>query len=292
LFIKCWKVYTSNPEIKFYVSTPTKYESAVFGWYGVNYKFWALSDLANAISKICSQYATPCIDLFTTSGFNEITGSTLSDEVNPLHTNVIGDTIVGNVFATAVRGGTPLGNMSPYDDKFLAPLTVIQGVTSTPTAINIENEDTTLLVDEFVGELNFISNDANVGADTNVASIKAVLEDAGFWYGLAFYTTSSAVTEVGRFTRNGYFRVTKNNATQIEIERTGGAPSTIYIKNTSDKCLIDYVGGSGGVEIAVEGTTQFKVAENGEISMPNLPTSSAGLSAGDLWSDSGTIKIV
>jgi hypothetical protein len=37
--------------------------------------------------------------------------------------------------------------------------------------------------------------------------------------------------------------------------------------------------------------TILKLHDGGKVSMPNLPTSSAGLSAGDLWNDSGTIKI-
>ena len=32
--------------------------------------------------------------------------------------------------------------------------------------------------------------------------------------------------------------------------------------------------------------------DSGVLNAPNMPTSSAGLVAGDLWSDSGTIKIV
>ena len=287
------KVYTSNPEIKFYVTTPLKYESSVFGWDGVNYDFWTLSDLCNAISKICSKYATSCVDLHNTSGFNELTGSTLSDDPNPLHPNAVGKVIIGEEFARAVDGGTSFGNMYPPTDRFLAPLTVTQGENSTPTIVNIRNTDNTLLVDEFLGYLRFLSNDTSLGTDVDVGGIKCILEDAGFWYALGFFVTgSSGVFEAGRFTRNGYFRVTKDNATQIEIERTGGAPSTIYIKNTSDKCVFDYVGGSGGMEFQVEGTLQMKIAENGRISMYNLPTSSAGLSTGDLWNDSGTIKIV
>ena len=34
------------------------------------------------------------------------------------------------------------------------------------------------------------------------------------------------------------------------------------------------------------------IRDDGTINMPSLPTSSAGLSSGDLWNDSGTLKIV
>lgn len=39
-------------------------------------------------------------------------------------------------------------------------------------------------------------------------------------------------------------------------------------------------------------TPLFIVKESGTINMSSLPTSSAGLSAGDIWNDSGTLKIV
>jgi hypothetical protein len=36
----------------------------------------------------------------------------------------------------------------------------------------------------------------------------------------------------------------------------------------------------------------FNVTENGKVSMPLIPTSAAGLSAGDVWNHNGTLKIV
>ena len=39
-------------------------------------------------------------------------------------------------------------------------------------------------------------------------------------------------------------------------------------------------------------TVNFEVKDNGTINMANLPTSSAGLSAGDLWNNSGVLNIV
>ena len=43
----------------------------------------------------------------------------------------------------------------------------------------------------------------------------------------------------------------------------------------------------------VGGTTEaLAMKTTGVLNVPNMPTSSAGLVAGDLWSDGGTIKIV
>jgi hypothetical protein len=38
-------------------------------------------------------------------------------------------------------------------------------------------------------------------------------------------------------------------------------------------------------------THTVKLNTTGQVNMTNLPTSSSGLSTGDLWNDSGTIKI-
>ena len=40
------------------------------------------------------------------------------------------------------------------------------------------------------------------------------------------------------------------------------------------------------------GTIRFIVKSNGTINAPSLPTSASGLSAGDIWNDGGTLKIV
>ena len=43
---------------------------------------------------------------------------------------------------------------------------------------------------------------------------------------------------------------------------------------------------------ALSGASMFKVRGDGTINFANLPTSSAGLSAGDIWNNSGVINIV
>jgi hypothetical protein len=52
---------------------------------------------------------------------------------------------------------------------------------------------------------------------------------------------------------------------------------------------VGYFGFVDGTSSSLTGLMVFK---NGKIRMPNLPTSSSGLSSGDLWNDSGTVKIV
>jgi hypothetical protein len=51
---------------------------------------------------------------------------------------------------------------------------------------------------------------------------------------------------------------------------------------------------TGTIKFAAGGssTAHMTIKSNGRINMSSLPTSSAGLSAGDIWNDGGTLKIV
>lgn len=213
------KVYTSNPEIKFYITTPLQYTNATFGYNGANYDGWTLAQLANIISKICAEYSVSCIDLYNTSGFNSVTDDTLSDDPTPLHPNALGKVVVGNEAYRAIKGGTSYGNMFPYDDVFRAPLKMAQGQNSVATKLELENYDVSLLQDEFVGRIDFITNDSNSGNGV-AGSITSVLEDAGFWYGLGFNVKSSASEyEALRLSYNGV--VSAPAMTNAEITAKG-----------------------------------------------------------------------
>jgi hypothetical protein len=41
-----------------------------------------------------------------------------------------------------------------------------------------------------------------------------------------------------------------------------------------------------------DGAERMRIKSSGVINISNIPTSSNGLSSGDIWSDSGTLKIV
>jgi len=69
-------------------------------------------------------------------------------------------------------------------------------------------------------------------------------------------------------------------AANIGFQWTGDTDSGVIHGSNADE-----------IGIATGGVQRFLVSNSG-INMSNLPTSSAGLSSGDLWNDSGTIKIV
>jgi hypothetical protein len=75
----------------------------------------------------------------------------------------------------------------------------------------------------------------------------------------------------------------------------GGVDSSAHNITATDNTTTN--GSLTGLEIDVEqGTnvtkTRHGIKSNGNINFSGLPTSSAGLSSGDLWNDTGTIKIV
>jgi len=81
----------------------------------------------------------------------------------------------------------------------------------------------------------------------------------------------------------------------FRIERTGGSASLGTILNTGGEIVHDY--NSFGYSFRVSTVEKFNINATralftGKINAANLPTSASGLSAGDIWNDGGTLKIV
>jgi hypothetical protein len=74
------------------------------------------------------------------------------------------------------------------------------------------------------------------------------------------------------------------------------SPKDVWIYNSSTggdiSMLNDFA--SGQIKFAAGGssTAHMTIKSNGRINMSALPTSATGLSAGDIWNDAGTLKIV
>jgi len=62
--------------------------------------------------------------------------------------------------------------------------------------------------------------------------------------------------------------------------------------SATERILLDVGNNTNNAPNYSSHTSVFKIHTDGRVSLLNLPTSSAGLSSGDLWNDSGTIKIV
>lgn len=80
----------------------------------------------------------------------------------------------------------------------------------------------------------------------------------------------------------GYIAAESSFALKGAIKGSGTAyPISIYTNNHSDQIVVET---NGGISLAIQGT--------GELNITGLPTSSAGLSSGDVWSNSGVLTIV
>ena len=76
--------------------------------------------------------------------------------------------------------------------------------------------------------------------------------------------------------------------------RLNAAGGNVWIR-TKETAFTENIVATGSVRFIDNSTTTFKVNNNGSntiFNIANLPTSSVGLSAGDIWNSSGTLRIV
>ena len=91
----------------------------------------------------------------------------------------------------------------------------------------------------------------------------------------------------------GYGQVLSGSSTNALVQldttwnTTGNADAIVLnVSNTASGAS------SRLLDLKVNSSSVFNVKRNGRINASSLPTSSAGLSAGDIWNDGGTLKIV
>jgi len=98
------------------------------------------------------------------------------------------------------------------------------------------------------------------------------------------------------------YEATSSNGT-AQFGKTSASFSTFKILTANDAYFYNGTSGdisllndfaTGQIKFAAGGssTAHMTIKSNGRINMSALPTSSAGLSAGDIWNDAGTLKIV
>jgi hypothetical protein len=104
--------------------------------------------------------------------------------------------------------------------------------------------------------------------------------------------TSSDVSFVLTST-NGIASFAKYNSSRNPYKILSSNDAFLYNGTSGDLAIFNDFA-SGNIKFAAGGssTAQMTIKSNGRINMSSLPTSSSGLATGDLWNDSGTIKIV
>jgi hypothetical protein len=91
--------------------------------------------------------------------------------------------------------------------------------------------------------------------------------------GVAHYTADRAASKAGYEIKVEDGTANANKVLTIAGSGTGSGTSSLLCEDSA-------------------GASNLEVKDNGVVNMANLPTSSAGLSAGDLWNNSGVINIV
>jgi hypothetical protein len=86
----------------------------------------------------------------------------------------------------------------------------------------------------------------------------------------------------------------KNSSTSTAYKILSGGDGAIYNNQVIGDIAILNDFATGNIKFAAGGssTAHMTIKSNGRINMSSLPTSATGLSAGDIWNDGGTLKIV
>lgn len=160
--------------------------------------------------------------------------------------------------------------------------------TSSPTArLHTVGSDNTTGVNTLLTsldgtELFKVLNNGNIGWGTNDieswGTFAQVIESPQS----ALWASKSGTPFIGTIA-NAYF----TNAWKYKT--TNGAA---YIFVSSDEGVKLRTAESGSANNNLTWTDVLHAKTDGNLNLPNLPTSSAGLSAGDIWNDGGTLKIV
>jgi len=98
------------------------------------------------------------------------------------------------------------------------------------------------------------------------------------------------ISDVG----SGTSSIGKNSTLKTAYKSISAKDAYFYNGTTGGDITIHNDFASGNIKFAAGGSSSahMTIKSNGRINMSSLPTSSTGLSTGDLWNDAGTLKIV
>ena len=133
-----------------------------------------------------------------------------------------------------------------------------------------------------------INNSGSVGINTTSPAYK--LDVNGGIYGKGLTADSDGGVGNALY---AYNQVLSGSSTNALIQLATSWNTT----GNADAIVLDVTNTASGassrlLDLKVGGSSIFKVQRNGRINASSLPTSSVGLSAGDIWNDGGTLKIV
>lgn len=187
-------------------------------------------------------------------------------------------------FFNAIDGKVAIGHGTPTSTLH------VKGTGSTAATTNF-------LAQNSVGnDLLKIRDDGFVGFNTTTPSssfhVKAISGNGSYFDG----SSVSASEYIAKFRDvNGVEHVRFRNSGRVDIATAGGSVLIGAGSPTSQFHQISPTSGASSTpitQIDSVGGNMFMIRANGRISMPNLPTSSVGLSSGDVWNNSGVLNIV
>jgi hypothetical protein len=134
----------------------------------------------------------------------------------------------------------------------------------------------------------YISPSGSVGINTTSPAYK--LDVNGGIYGKGLTADSDGGVGNALY---AYNQVLSGSSTNALIQLA----TTWNTTGNADAIVLDVTNTASGassrlLDLKVGGSSIFKVQRNGRINASSLPTSSVGLSSGDIWNDGGTLKIV
>lgn len=131
---------------------------------------------------------------------------------------------------------------------------------------------------------------------TNPATIDKVLNFEGYTNSGADIKYNQRPIQSGsNYYNGGTFTLTGQGATELGTNKDGGdIVISSGISTGSGSSSISFKTATAGASGNTDRTpsTKFTIKGSGVINVSNMPTSSAGLVSGDLWSDGGIIKII
>lgn len=126
-----------------------------------------------------------------------------------------------------------------------------------------------------------VSPDATGLVRDDIGSGAGEISVNGMLGSLAFQDADSV--SVGTLEADGVTTLTNTGDNGLRVQVTDGNPMFVDCIGSAQNYLFD---------VRDDGTSKFRVDGSGRILISNIPTSSAGLAAGTIWSDGGTLKIV
>jgi len=224
-----------------------------------------------------------------------------------------------------IDGNVGIGESSPNQKLDVAGNIVLSGQSTDPQFVRVGTgrTDNGFSFIDFVGDTTHIAYGLRVirnnsGPDTlsqilhkGTGGLRLNAEDAGFVSVLTdgserMRVTSTGDVGIGTSTPAHQFEVENSTGSAI-IAATSSVTGTTQIRmgDTANTGAgrIEYDNSANAMSLHTAGNERVTITSAGDVgigttspgsklSVVGLPTSSAGLSAGDIWNDSGTLKIV